>query len=163
MWSQPTQEINAERRYWQGQATLACHSCRSENVTCSTFRSRLSRCKSSEPRMSCPMKMSLYSNRLRCSNQAATSSVPHWCTVGKPRAVPPSVPTIPKAKRNAQPSPASNEEAHRNFRECRVKRNFKRIQWISEHAMQPGDRHSCWNEIHAFKAPSYNIKCIKTF
>lgn len=47
----------------------------------STFRSLLSRCSSSEPRMSCRMKVSLYSPRLSCSSQMPTSSVPHLSTV----------------------------------------------------------------------------------
>lgn len=48
----------------------------------STLRSLRSRCRSSEPRMSCRVKMSLYSQRLRRSSQAATSSVPQRCAVG---------------------------------------------------------------------------------
>lgn len=48
----------------------------------STLRSLRSRWRSSEPRMSCRVKVSLYSQRLRCSSQAATSSVPQRCTVG---------------------------------------------------------------------------------
>lgn len=47
----------------------------------STLRSLRSRCRSSEPRTSCRMKISLYSQRLRCSSQAATSSVPQRWTV----------------------------------------------------------------------------------
>lgn len=47
----------------------------------STLRSLRSRCRSSEPRTSCRMNISLYSQRLRCSSQAATSSVPQRWTV----------------------------------------------------------------------------------
>lgn len=52
----------------------------SVNMCVCTFRSLLSRCSSSEPRMSCRLKMSLYSPRLICSSQMPTSSVLHLST-----------------------------------------------------------------------------------
>lgn len=55
-------------------------SCKHQCVCVITFRSLLSRCSSSEPRMSCCMKVSLYSPRLSCSSQTPTSSVPHLST-----------------------------------------------------------------------------------
>lgn len=72
----------------------------------STLRSLRSRCRSSEPRMSCRVKMSLYSQRLRCSNQAATSSVPQRCTVrdGKARAQVSARSPAPGRQRPAYPN-----------------------------------------------------------
>lgn len=62
----------------------------------STLRSLRSRCRSSEPRTSCRMKISLYSQRLRCSSQAATSSVPQRWTVRDGKAGVHWVPRIPE-------------------------------------------------------------------
>lgn len=61
-----------------------------------TLRSLRSRCRSSEPRTSCRMKISLYSQRLRCSSQAATSSVPQRWTVRHGKAGVHWVPRIPE-------------------------------------------------------------------
>lgn len=59
-----------------------------------TLRSRLSRCKSSAPLMSCRRKLSLYSPKWSRSSQAATSSVPHFSTT-KVKSESPLISTCP--------------------------------------------------------------------
>lgn len=99
----------------------------------STLRSLRSRCRSSEPRTSCRMKISLYSQRLRCSSHAATSSVPQRWTVRDGKAGVHWVPRIPEdSKRWGH---HQHSVAEKEGKQCHCLNPKGRAKMVAQHAI----------------------------